>query len=353
MKYTVIMPLYNKAPYVRKAVESVVGQTYQDWELIVVDDGSTDGGGNIVASIADPRIRLVRQENAGVSAARNRGVAISGTNADTRNKECATPPTTPSLDIENAAPSSGEVALAPPPHLCFLDADDWWEPAFLEEMAGLIERHPDAGIYGTGYYIVKNGKKRVAPIGVEDGFAEGEINYCQVYAKTLCMPLWTGAVCMPRHIFDEQGGFPTGIKLGEDFLLWVHIALAHPVVLLNKPLSNYNQDVDITFRGTHHLHAPKEHMLWQLGEYEPLEKSNPDYKQLIDNLRTYSLINYLLDRRYRDAARTELAKVDWSLQPAKTRKLYQQPVWKLKKRAQILAIGSYVKQCFISLRNKK
>ncbi len=341
------MPLYNKAPYVRKAVESVVGQTYSDWELIVVDDGSTDGGGNIVASIADPRIRLVRQENAGVSAARNRGVAISGTNADTRNKECATPPTTPSLDIENAAPSSGEVALAPPPHLCFLDADDWWEPAFLEEMAGLIERHPDAGIYGTGYYIVKNGKKRVAPIGVEDGFAEGEINYCQVYAKTLCMPLWTGAVCMPRHIFDEQGGFPTGIKLGEDFLLWVHIALAHPVVLLNKPLSNYNQDVDITFRGTHHLHAPKEHMLWHLEELTPFEYTNDDYKQLVDGLRTYSLHLYLLDSRYRSAAQKELAKVDWNRQPNKTRRLYRMPIVYLQLRMFLLLFASRLKHIIL------
>ena len=94
-------------------------------------------------------------------------------------------------------------------------------------------------------------------------------------------------------------------------------------------------------------------MLWQLREYEPLEKNNPDYKQLIDNLRTYSLMNYLLDRRYRDVAHTELAKVDWSHQRAKTRRLYQQPVWILKKRAQILTLGSYIKQRLISLRNKK
>ena len=295
-RFSVIMPLYNKAPYVRKAVESVVGQTCRDWELIVVDDGSTDGGGDIVASIGDPRIRLVRQENAGVSAARNRGVALSG-----------------------------EAAFRSP-YICFLDADDWWEPNFLEEMAVLIERHPDAGIYGTGYWIVKNGRKRLAPIGVDDGFTEGEINYCRVYARTLCMPLWTGAVCLPRHIFDEQGGFPTGIKLGEDFLLWVRVALAHSVVLLNKPLSNYNQDVDVTYRGTHHLHDPREHMLWQLGEYEPLEKSNPDYKQLIDNLRTYSLWPYHLDRRYHTAAQQELAKVDWSRQTGRWRRLYRMPL---------------------------
>ena len=317
------MPLYNKAPYVRKAVESVVGQTYMDWELIVVDDGSTDSGGDIVTSIADPRIRLVRQENAGVSAARNRGVVLSG-----------------------------EAAFRSP-YICFLDADDWWEPTFLEEMAALIERHPDAGIYGTGYWIVKNGHRRLAPIGVEEGFAEGEINYCQVYARTLCMPLTSITVCIPRRVFDETGGFPLGITLGEDFLLWLRIAMNHKTVLLNKPLANYNQDVDVAHRGTHHLHPPERHMLWQLGEYEPLEKSNPDYKQLIDNLRTYSLMNYLLDRRYRDAARTELAKVDWSLQPAKTRKLYKQPVWILKKRVQILTLGSFVKQRLISLRNKK
>lgn len=323
IRFSVIMPLYNKAPYVRKAVESVVGQTYRDWELIVVDDGSNDDGSNILTAIADPRIRLVRQENAGVSAARNRGVALSG-----------------------------EAAFRSP-FICFLDADDWWEPTFLEEMAALIERHHDAGIYGTGYWIVKNGRRRLAPIGVEEGFAEGEINYCQVYARTLCMPLTSITVCIPRRVFDEAGGFPLGITLGEDFLLWLRIALTNKAVLLNKPLANYNQDVDVAHRGTHHLHPPERHMLWQLGEYEPLEKSNPDYKQLIDNLRTYSLMNYLLERRYRNAARTELAKVDWSRQPAKTRKLYKQPVWVLKKRVQILTLGSFVKQRLISFRNKK
>ena len=303
------MPLYNKAPYVGKAVESVVGQTYGEWELVVVDDGSTDGSGDTVKAFTDNRIHLMRQENAGVGMARNNGVAAS----------------------------HGE-------YLCFLDADDWWEPTFLEEMAGLIERHPDAGIYGTGYYIVKNGKKRVAPIGVDEGFTEGDINYCQVYAKTLCMPLTSITVCMPRTVFEEAGGFPTGIRLGEDFLLWIHTALKHPVVLLNKPLSNYNQDVDVTYRGTHHLHDPKEHMLWNLGDLEPLEQTDPDYKQLADNLRTYCLQSYLLDPRYRTAAKQELDKVDWSRQPKKTRRLYRQPLCYLRLRALFLKSGSTVKQ---------
>ena len=309
-RFSVIMPLYNKAPYVRKAVESVVEQTYGDWELIVVDDCSTDGSATVVEKIVDPRIRIVRLGvNGGVGAARNRAVAES-----------------------TAA------------HICFLDADDWWEPTFLEEMAGLVERHPGAGIYGTGYYIVKNGRKRVAPIGVDEGFTEGEINYCQVYARTLCMPLTSISVCMPRRVFDEAGGFPTDVKLGEDFLLWLRIALTHKTVLLNRPLANYNQDVAVTFRGTHHLHPPEQNMLWKLGEYEPLEKTNPDYKQLIDNLRTYSLQNYFLKAKYRDAAKQELSKVDWSKQNVKWRKLYNLPVCVLNIRFKVWELGALMKR---------
>jgi len=311
--FSVIIPLYNKAPYVRKTVESVLRQTFDDYELVIIDNGSNDGSSEIVASFTDPRIRIVRlEENVGVSNARNKGVSLSSS-----------------------------------PYITFLDADDWWEPTFLEEMARLIERHPDAGIYGTGYYIVKNGKKKVAPIGVENGFSEGDVNYCRVYAKTLCMPLTSITVSMPRAVFDEMGGFKPHLKLGEDFDLWIRIALKRKVVFLNKPLSNYNQDVDVTYRGTHHLRDPKEHMLWNLGYLEPVEKTNPDYKQLIDNLRTYGLLSYLLTKQYRQAARQELAKVDWDRQPIATRRIYRLPIWILRCRQRILIIGSRLKQTML------
>ena len=311
--FSVIIPLYNKAPYISKSIESVLGQTWKNFELIIIDNRSTDGSSEIVAGFTDPRIRIVQlEENVGVSIARNKGVTLSTA-----------------------------------PYVCFLDADDWWATKFLEEMAGLIERHPDAGIYGTNYWIVKNGKKRLATIGVDKEFIEGEINYCQVYSKTLCMPLTSITVAIPRAVFDETNGFNPQLKLGEDFDLWIRIALKHKVVLLNKPLSNYNQDVDVTFRGTHHLRDPKEHMLWNLGYLEPEEKTNPDYKQLIDNLRTYGLLPYLLTNRYRNAARQELSKVDWSHQPTKTRRLYQKPISYLKLRDRFLKLGSKLKQFLI------
>lgn len=326
MFFSVIIPLYNKAPYVRKAIESVVGQTYSGWELIVVDNGSTDGSGAIVASFQDSRIRMIRlDENIGPGAARNRGVK----------------------EVGGCGGVGCPVKDSPSSWICFLDADDWWEPTFLEEMAGLIGRHPGAGIYGTGYWMVKNGRKRLAPIGVDENFTEGEINYCQVYAKTLCMPLTSISVAMPRSVFEECGGFKPHLRLGEDFDLWIRIALKYKVVLLNKPLSNYNQDVDIAYRGTHHLRAPEEHMLWNLGYLESFEKTNTDYKQLIDNLRTYSLHLYLIDGRYRDAARKELSKVDWSRQPEKVRRLYQHPIWYLSLRMHWLKFGAKIKQTLL------
>lgn len=310
-RFSVIIPLYNKAPYVRKTVESVIGQTYMDWELIIVDDCSTDGSGDVVANITDSRIRLIRLEkNGGVGAARNRGVS------------------------ESTAP-----------FICFLDADDWWEPTFLEEMARLNERHPDAGIYGTSYYIVKNGKKRIAPIGVDDGFTEGEINYCRVYAKTLCMPLTSITVCMPRKVFEESGGFPTNIKLGEDFMLWIQITLKHKVVLLNKPLSNYNQDVNPTYRGTHNKkYDPESFMTFHLNQFAEEESKNDDLKILLDRLRVYSLMNFRRYNLYPQMVNAEIAKVDLSNVERIYLFYYKAPYWIVRAYLETKEILSIIKQ---------
>lgn len=319
MQFSVIIPLYNKAPYIEKALRSVMSQTFTDYEIIVVDDGSRDDSAAIAEKVlqefSTPN-KLIRQENAGVSMARNNGVASS----------------------------HGDF-------LCFLDADDWWAPTFLEEMSKLIEEYPEAGIFGTNYTIVNETKHktRVAPIGVESGFEKGFINYCQVYAKTLAMPLWTGAVTIPRAIFNEMQGFPKGIKLGEDFMLWVRIALKHLIAFLNKPLAYYNQDSDSQWRAISYLQEPRNHMLWNLGFLEEEEKNNPDYKQLIDNLRVVGLLPYYLSRQYRQDARKELDKIDWTKQPRKTKNLYRKPILYLKIRQSFLWLGSRAKQLVFNI----
>lgn len=308
MRFSVLIPLYNKAPYVKKALESVFAQTFRDYELIVVDDGSNDDSFEVAKKTLEYSSvdhQLIKQENAGVSIARNNGVAASHGN-----------------------------------YICFLDADDWWDPFFLERMDWLINEYPDAGIYGTNYYYVKNGRERVCVKNAETGY----IDYCKVYADGMAMPLTSISVALQSKVFNEFHGFKTGLKLGEDFDLWVRIALKYKVVFLNEPLAYYNQDSDPAWRGIGHLQEPRFHMLWNLGYLDEEERVNPYYKQLIDNLRTYSLYPYYLSRQYHDAARKELDKVDWTKQPKSTWALYKKPVWYLRIRSRFLRMGSFFKQ---------
>lgn len=309
MKFSVIIPLYNKGPYIEKALRSVFAQTYTDYEIIVVDDGSKDDSATIAERILTESSvphQLIRQENAGVSMARNNGVARS----------------------------HGD-------YLCFLDADDWWGPAFLEEMSKLIEEFPDAGIYGTSYTIVNESKHktRVAPIGVEPGFEKGYINYCQVYAKTLAMPLWTGAVSIPHTVFDEMGGFPKGIKLGEDFLLWLKIALKYKVAFLNKPLSFYNQDVETINRGVVRKgYDPESFMTFHFDQFVDQEIIDRDLNVLLDRLRVYSLLRFRLVNAYKEQVDQEIAKVNFSNVDTKYRFYYKLPypaIWCYQKMRQL------------------
>lgn len=319
-RISIIMPLYNKAPYVRWSLEHVAAQTYRDWELIIVDDGSTDHSVDVVKTWLvgqndlRQQVRLLQQENAGVGTARNRGVQEA----------------------------NGE-------YLCFLDADDWWHPDFLKEMADMMERFPDAGICGCNYFYVKNRTAR--PMRQDVALAEGEagyVNYCQAYGKGLIMPLSSISVCMPKSVFESMGGFRPHLKLGEDFDLWIRIALSHKVAFLNKPLAYYNQDMPASHRATRNLHRPEHHVLFNVGYLEPEEAKNADYKYLIDRLRATSLLDYWLCDAYREQARKELDKVDWSKQSPALRKKYDVPIWRMKAERCLMRCGSRVKQWCLS-----
>ena len=320
-RFSIIVPLYNKAPYVRKAIDSVVSQTFKDWECIIVDDGSTDGSADIVREyvhtlqIAECKLQILSQKNSGVAAARNNGVKAS----------------------------SGE-------YVCFLDADDWWEPTFLEEMDKLIADYPDAGIYASNYIYYKPGKTHVAL-----SLLRGYMDYPKAYYEQGAMPVTSITTCMPRKVFDEMGGFPVGIKLGEDFLLWAKTTIHYPAAFCEKPLAYYNNDVPASLRATRNLHAPQYHMLFLL---EPLEAEiaqlpdaslRADWKALVDKLRVSGLMDYWLSGEYHDAAAVELAKVDWSMLPKRAQSRYEQPVWLLKLKKRILQTGSYVKQKWIHI----
>lgn len=320
-RHSIIVPLYNKAPYVRKALESIVSQTYKDWECIVINDGSSDNSLEVVKNFVDDfkmydlRFKIVDQKNAGVAAARNRGVAES----------------------------HGE-------YVCFLDADDWWEPTFLEEMDQIIKEYPDAGIYASNYIYYKPGKTHVAL-----DLPRGYMNYPEAYLHSKQMPVTSITTCMPRKVYDEMGGFPVGIKLGEDFLFWAKTALHYPIAFCEKPLAYYNNDVPASLRATRNLHAPEHHMLFHLdplvSEINRLQSTSTKsaWLMLFDKLRVYGLLDYWLDERYHNAATIELEKVDWSKQPNSIVRQYKIPIWRLKANRRFMQIGSFIKQKLIRL----
>ena len=207
LQFSVVIPLYNKQRYVGRAVDSVLAQTHDQFELIVVDDGSTDGSAEVVRNVGDPRLRLIVQDNGGEAAARNAGI--------------------------RAAVGS---------HIAFLDADDRWKPDFLAVMRSLIAAHPGAAIYGTNYEIVDDGS--IVP-GLDGAGRfvdrDGRLDYASALAHW-CFPLTSSSICVPAHMFDAVGMFDERLKLATDTDMWVRLTLAGPAVFDDRPCAVYHKD---------------------------------------------------------------------------------------------------------------
>lgn len=384
--FSVIIPLFNKAPYIRKALESVFAQTYIDYELIIVDDGSTDGSFTIAKQFIDERLKIKGTEDE-VKGKENSGAETNGYKLSPINYKLIRQANSGVSAARNAG-----VAQAQGEYLAFLDADDWWEPTYLERMAQLINDYPDAGLYACNYVYYKPGKTHVAL-----NLSTGYINYPKAYYESDAMPVWTGAAMIPRYVYEEMGGFPLGIKLGEDFLLWSKIALCHPVAFLNEPLAWYNNDVPAILRATRNLHAPEHHMLFRLelafGDGEEVKddrlkvkgtedevkgerlkakgmenseadasssrlsslasRLSEDWQALLDKLRVNGLLEYWLDKRYHDLAAEELKKVDWEQQTNSVKRRYKMPIWLLKLKRIVMEVGSLVKQSVIKAIRRK
>ena len=154
---------------------------------------------------------------------------------------------------------------------------------------------------------------------------------------------------MHKDTYSKFNGFQPNLRLGEDFVLWLNIALNYKVAFLNKQLSFYNFDVDTQSRAIAKVHNPSNHMLWYLDTFKEYEIKNNDVKKLFDRLRVYGLLQYWLLDEYHELAKIELTKVDWTVQPPKVLKLYKQPLWCLRIKHRVLHIASLVKQKLIKM----
>lgn len=208
---SVIIPLYNKEQQIAKTLNSVFSQTFNDFEIIIVDDGSTDRSIEIVKNFTDQRIRLLHQKNAGVSVARNNGIRKA----------------------------EGE-------YIAFLDADDEWHPDYLSTQIKMSGQFPQCDVFACNYSFkdksgnirktILNRIKFSSSIGILD-------NYFEV-ASYSHPPLWTSAIMVRRNIINSIGGFPLGVKSGEDLLTWAKLAIRHKIAFCKESLAYFIYDVE-------------------------------------------------------------------------------------------------------------
>lgn len=295
--FSVVIPLYNKAPYIEKTIQSVLSQTCQEFELIVIDDGSTDGSLEVVRQfneLSNQRINLIEQVNSGVAVARNNGVKVA------KNE-----------------------------YIAFLDADDWWASTYLEEMKELILSCPEAAMYGCSFYIVKNEQSKAILNPFPESFELGYIDYLKVQPSGHYVRICTDTAILRKTAFNEVGGFRQLVS-GQDLDMWLRMALKHKVAYLNKPLAFINQDVDSTLYRSMEVRLTFEHsFVGNLDYFAKDEKQNSDLKRFLDKNRVVLLFPYYLNKKYREAAKIELGKVDWKEFP-KMSVIYKLPTWLLK-----------------------
>ena len=199
---SVIVPTYNSARYIRAAVESVLAQTHQSFELIVVDDGSTDNTRDVLAAHLG-RLRYERRDNRGVYAARNRGVSLSRA-----------------------------------PYLAFLDADDLWEPSKLAEQVQFMEAHPDFGAVHTDAAIIdREGRTIKASSNARRQSRDGMV-FEEFFRVNMAVILMS-TVMIRRSCFDALGPFDERDPVVQDYFYFLRLSWQFPVGFLPAPLVRY------------------------------------------------------------------------------------------------------------------
>lgn len=205
---SVVIPLYNKGPLIGRTIKTVLNQSYQDFEIVVVNDGSTDDSIAEVEKFQDLRIRIINQHNSGVSVARNRGIQES----------------------------KGE-------YIALLDGDDEWKPDYLKTQYELTQKYSECDVFAVNYELhdVNSGKVtntiiNKLPFKDIDGILH---NYFEV-ASCSHPPICSISIMARKGVFESIGGFPLGIKSGEDLLTWARLACHYKIAYCKTPLAVFN-----------------------------------------------------------------------------------------------------------------
>ena len=276
--FSIVVPLYNKAGYIDKTIRSVLAQTYPGFEVLIVDDGSTDNSLEIVQSFSDERIRIISQKNSGVSNARNTGIKAA------------------KYDL-----------------IALLDGDDWWDERYLEEMMGLIREYPNVSIYSSQFAFFYNGKSYPSVALRKNSAQKTDCFDClQVGVSLKHLPIHTSSIIFRKDILQQAGLFDERITYFEDHDLFIRISVFSKWAYLEKrPLSFYNLDIPGYQRITGKLPKIENHLLYYIDKFEALYPACAFLQPYMDIFVLNSLYDLRYCRNYKTFKCTKLKNIPW------------------------------------------
>lgn len=242
---SVIIPLFNKEYFIENTLESVKAQTFSDFEIVIVNDGSTDNSVKIVENFTDNRIKIFHTENKGVSSARNFG-------------------------IEKA---SGK-------YIAFLDADDIWKNDFLQTIYLLIATYPEEKVFSCAIEIENGNKIFPAEYSISKGKNPHVIDYFK--GSLLQSAIFTSGAVFHKSVFETAGSFNIYLKTEEDIDLWIRIGLLFPVVFTWKIGVKYSLDQNGLSKNKQNITQKTD-----FSKYSEIAKTNPQLQKFLD-LNRYS-----------------------------------------------------------------
>ncbi|PZD78052.1 glycosyltransferase family 2 protein [Mesonia sp. K7] len=289
-KISVVIPLYNKEKYIERTLNSVLQQTFSDFEVIIVNDASKDKSLERVKNIQDKRIRIIEHpKNKGLSAARNTGIhsALS------------------------------EI-------ITFIDADDKWKPFFLSEILQLSESFVDCAIYGTDYEIEIDQKryqtKKNLPTHIS---SNDQVKIADFFEANTHHPIYNySSVAFKKNVFDKIGGFDTSLDLGEDLDFNIRVNSNFSLAYCNKACVIYH--ADIPEQMTNSTIAQKR--IIDFKKFDRQAEKNTSLKKYLNSLRYYyasQFKNYGQQNLFKKFSK----EIDFSELSYKQKVMIKSPLW--------------------------
>lgn len=290
---SIVIPLYNKEQSIAKTLDSVLSQSYTDYECLVVNDGSTDRSQEIVeqwiCTKQDNHFRLINKENGGVCSARNRGIQEA----------------------------KGE-------YIALLDGDDLWDKDFLKEIVHMQHDFPEAGMWGINFAEMYNGKLvRHLDTGLADGYRGYVENYFGfVHQSDL---FCSSSVVIRKEVFDRVGNFDERIRYAEDSDMWFRIIVNYSVAFYDRYMVFYQYDAEN--RAMNKKRLLRNWLPYFVDKYrtEVYQKHPVFYLWIMLWAAIRIKWTYFGDASQREDAMAAMRKLDYSVLPKKYRILFGLP----------------------------